>query len=146
MPTSITGSETRKKEINNNVKHGMVHLDKETKIGTLFFTESKRLAIYLGKVKQNGKFSFRFRLLGEHIAIQQYVDIFKPKPHLFSVNDTIYHGSTVLKVMNIEYAFGDWYVRANGLTTDSNVVFPHAIMNILPPDNQIYIQENPLSI
>ena len=122
----------------------MVHLDKETKEGTLFFTEGERLAIYLGKVMHgNGKFSFRFRLLVEHIAMQQYMEIFKPDPRLLSVKESILRGSTILRDFNIEHAFGDWYVRANGLTTDSNVLFPHAIRDILPPDRQIYIQKNP---
>lgn len=114
-----------------------IHLDNNTIKGTLFLTQENKIAIYLGKKKGNGKFSFRFRLLGEHLLMQEWIRIFKPT--LFDISDEILKESQILKIMGIEHSAGDWYVRTNGLVTDSNVVFQRSITSVLPDDNQIYI-------
>lgn len=115
-----------------------IHLDNKTIIGTLFLTREDKIAIYMGKQKGKGKFSFRFRFLSEHLLTQEWIRIFNPS--LISISDEIMKESQILSIIGIEHSFGDWYVRANGLTTDSNIVFPHAIKCILPDKNQIYIQ------
>lgn len=115
-----------------------IHLDNKTIKGTLFLTRDNKIAIYMGKQKGKGKFTFRFRLLSEHLLMQEWIRIFSPS--LISDSDEILKESVILSDMGIEHSFGDWYVRANGLTTDSTVIFPHAIRGILPDNNQIYIQ------
>lgn len=117
-----------------------IHLDNKTINGTLYLTQENKIAIYIGKQKGHGKFSFRFRLLGEHLLAQEWIRIFNPS--LISISDEIMKESRILSDMGIENSFGDWFVRANGLTTDSNIVFPHAIKCVLPNKNQIYIPKD----